>query len=93
MGSPRIHFFYALRVPEWRLAALRNRFISFAIRCALPFLKTIMLIFPKQTNCFAFCAEKLQFPQDLHPWLEWVNEQPMIRKKWTAAKYREPTEI
>ncbi|MHB1307408.1 MAG: methyltransferase domain-containing protein [Limisphaerales bacterium] len=91
LGRPRVHYFYALRVPEGRLAALKNRLISATVRAVLPLLKVFTAVFPKQTNCFAFCAEKLELPRDLHPWLEYAEGQPAIRRAWIEARYRDFT--
>lgn len=93
LGRPRLHYFYALRVPEWRLDALKNRLVSGSVRALLPLLRGFTAIFPKQANCFAFCAEKLELPRDLHPWLEFVDGHARIRRDWVEARYRNITAV
>lgn len=87
VGRPRLHYFYALRVPEQRLSWMKNRFASNLVRGLLPLLRVFTAIFPRQTNCFAFCTEKLQLPRDLHPWLTLEDGTPKPRRDWMAARY------
>lgn len=92
LGRPKLHYFYALRVPEQRLAWMKNRRAAGAIRLLLPLLKVFTTVFPRQTNCFAFCVEKLRLPRDLHPWLTVEGGAPVIRRDWVAARYHDVTQ-
>jgi len=87
LGRPQLRFFYALRVPEERLAAMKNRFAAGTLRRMLPLLRVLTFLFPRQANCFAFLVHKLQLPRDLHPWLTMDNGVPAIRREWVAARY------
>jgi SAM-dependent methyltransferase len=87
LGRPRLHYFYALRVPEQRLSWMKNRVAALAVRGLLPLLRVLTTLAPRQANNFAFCAEKVQVPRDLHPWLEQGPEGPRPSRSWLAARY------
>lgn len=89
VGRPRLEYFYALRVPEERLAAFKNRWVVGSVRALLPVLRLFTALFPRQCNCFAFALEKPQWPRDLHPWLALRDGQPVLREDWVRARYRE----
>jgi SAM-dependent methyltransferase len=87
VGRPRFHYFYALRPPQRRLNALKNRFVAGTVRALLPLLRVFTAVFPKQCNNFAWSVEKVQLPAGLHPWLTLVDGQPTIRKEWILERY------
>jgi SAM-dependent methyltransferase len=89
LARPRLHFFYALRVPEERLKAMKNRLAAGAVRALLPLLRIFTAVFPKQTNCFAFAVEKAELPRDLHPWLLMQGGQPVVNEAWFRQRYGE----
>jgi SAM-dependent methyltransferase len=89
LGRSRLHFFYALRVPEGRLKAMKNRLAAGAVRGLLPLLRIFTAVFPKQTNCFAFAVEKPELPRDLHPWLAMPAGQAVLNEAWVRERYRE----
>lgn len=87
LGVPKVHYFYALRVPAARLEGMRNRAAAAALKLLLPLLRVFTALFPGQCNNFAFAVEKLQLPRDLHPWLQWENGTPALNQKWIEARY------
>lgn len=87
LGRSRYHYFYALRVPEERLNAMKNRWVARAVWLLLPALRLLTALFPRQTNCFAFAVEKLQLPRDLHPWLRLQNGAPTVNAEWVKERY------
>ena len=87
LGRPRVRYFYALRVPEERLRATRNKWLVLAARLAIPVAKLLAAIFPRQSNCFAMLVEKPVYPQDLHPWLAMGAGGPTVNRTWLEARY------
>ncbi|MCU0247493.1 MAG: class I SAM-dependent methyltransferase [Bryobacter sp.] len=87
LGRSRVHYFYALRVPEARLKGMKNRVAASTLRILLPLLRIFTAIFPRQCNNFAFAVEKLQLPGDLHPWLAWEGGAPVLNRAWVEAHY------
>ncbi len=88
-GRSRLHFFYSLRVPEERLKAMKNRLVAGCVRGLLPMLRLFTVLFPRQTNCFAFAVEKPELPRDLHPWLVMEDGLPAISETWVRQHYGE----
>lgn len=89
LARPQLHYFYALRAPEGRLRALKNPVPRMAVQMLLPFLKVLAFLFPKQSNNFAFAAQKTDLPRVLHPWLVMVDGKPGINREWVAERYGE----
>lgn len=85
---PRVHYFYALRVPRERLDAMRNRLVAGSLKVLLPFIRLMTALFPKQCNNFAFAVEKPQLERDLHPWLALKGDHPEVDEAWVAQHYR-----
>jgi SAM-dependent methyltransferase len=86
-GEPRFRFIYALRVPWGRLRSLRNPMMLVAVVAALPLLKLLFGIVPKQANGFAFAVEKPVLPRDLHPWLAFDGQRVSVRGDWMQDRY------
>jgi SAM-dependent methyltransferase len=85
-GSPNLSFFYALRVPEARLKALKNPIVVLAVRMAVPFLNVFTFVLPKQSNNFAFAVQK-PTQNDLQPWLSIELGTPVINEAWIKSRY------
>jgi ubiquinone/menaquinone biosynthesis C-methylase UbiE len=86
-GRNRFRYFYHLRPPWERLQMMRNKFWLTAIIAAYPLLLLYTLLFPRQSNNFAFAAFKPAIPQDLHPWIQMREGQPTLDKSWVTARY------
>jgi SAM-dependent methyltransferase len=86
-GEPRFRFMYALRVPWGRLQSLRNPMLLVVVVAALPLLKLLFALLPKQANGFAFAVEKPVLPRDLHPWLVLDGDRIMVRSDWMQDRY------
>jgi hypothetical protein len=76
-GNPKFHYVYALRVPEERLRALRNRLVVSSVRALLPALRV-----------FAFAVEKPDPRVDLHRWLKVVDGEIDVDPDWIRRHYR-----
>jgi SAM-dependent methyltransferase len=87
-GPHRFVYAYALRVPWSRLETLRSRFFVLAVRAALPLLRLLFRILPKQANGFAFAVQKPRLPAELHPWLIYDRGQVALNDGWVKARYR-----
>ena len=88
-GLPRIRYFYSLRVPHGRIAAMKNRWASRTLRALLPLVRLFTKVFPRQSNCFAWLVTKIEVPRDLHPWLEMADGKPVFSVAWARRHYGE----
>jgi ubiquinone/menaquinone biosynthesis C-methylase UbiE len=88
LGAHRFVYTYAFRVNWSRLSAMRNRAFALVITAAVPALKLLFSIFPKQANGFAFAAQKPSLPTELHPWLGFEDNQIVVNNAWIEARYR-----
>jgi len=87
-GHHDFTFIHKLRIPWQQLKKRRNKLYVCAVLLALSFLKIFTKIFPKQSNCYAACVLKPEFPRDLHPWLHWDNGQIKPNHAWMANRYK-----
>jgi SAM-dependent methyltransferase len=86
-GNPRFIYRYGLRVPWSRLEGMNRRIFYHLVRVLLPLLRGLFLCVPGQANGFAFAALKPKIPQDLHPWLESKDGQPVPNREWMRQRY------
>ncbi|MCP5518291.1 MAG: methyltransferase domain-containing protein [Verrucomicrobiales bacterium] len=87
-AAPRIHYFYALRLPHERLEAMRNRAVARTLKLFLPVIRALTTVFPRQCNNFAFAAEKDHSAANLHPWLKLRDGETVIDADWVGRHYR-----
>ena len=88
-GEPSFRYFYALRIPQERLSAMRSPVQRRAMERGLPVLRGMARMFPKQANGFAFAITKPILPRDLHPWLRTEAQSGAIGPDpgWFAGEY------
>ena len=77
----RFRYFSALRVPEGRMRAMKNRFVAGALRALLPAVRVFAAMFPKQSNCFAFAITK---GGELRPWMK---DEVTVDAEWVGRRY------
>jgi SAM-dependent methyltransferase len=87
VAEHRYRFFYALRVPWYQLRHARNKLKLAAVVAALPFLKLFTLVFPRESNNFAFAVLKPSLPNRMHPWLRYEGGEVRINREWVEGKY------
>jgi len=80
-GRAEFRYFSALRVPEKRIRAMKNRFAARSLAALLPAARLFAAVFPKQSNCFAFAITKVG---ELHPWM--VDEKT-VNAEWVGRRY------
>jgi SAM-dependent methyltransferase len=90
-APPKIHYFYALRVPQERLDAMRNRLVATSVKLLLPLIRLVTMLFPKQCNNFAFVVEKARPQSEMHPWLRLKDGKIGMDEAWVARHYRGTT--
>jgi hypothetical protein len=89
VARPRFHYFYALRVPEEKLRASKNKVMVATARLVIPVLRLATRLFPKLGNGFAFAVEKPVLPRDVQPWLRVAEGRPAIDPAWVRQRYGE----
>ncbi len=87
-GEPTFRYFYALRIPQDRLNALRSPVQRRLVERGLPVMRGLARVFPKQSNGFAFAITKPTLPRDLHPWLTVQSGAITPDRQWFADEYR-----
>jgi SAM-dependent methyltransferase len=87
VGPHRFVYAYAMRVPWSRLTGLRNPLFGWAVWAGLPILRLVFRLFPRQANGFAFAVQKPRLPNQLHPWLRFVDGRPTVNQAWIDARY------
>lgn len=90
VARPRFRYFYALRVPESRMAMMKRRLLPTVLKLSLPVLRLFTALFPRQSNCFGFVIFKPELPADLQPWLRLEQGQPVVDRDWVSRQYRKP---
>jgi SAM-dependent methyltransferase len=86
-GRHRFIYFYQIRVPWARLRMLKNKLWYFSLLAALPALKMMQWIFPRQSNTFGFAVFKPDPAKDLQPWIQHSNGQLRVDKAWLSSRY------
>jgi SAM-dependent methyltransferase len=92
-GRAGFRYFSALRVPEGRMRAMKNRMVAGTLQAVLPGARLIAALFPQQGNCFAFAITKAR---ELHPWMkdevtvdaDWVKRHYAVERFASVAKTR-----
>jgi ubiquinone/menaquinone biosynthesis C-methylase UbiE len=88
-GRHYFKFVYKTRLPVTQLKGRKNPLFYYAALVALPIVKTLSSIFPRQVNNnFAAIVLKPKLPQDLHPWLTWEEDGVKLNKQWLTNRYK-----
>jgi hypothetical protein len=86
-GRHRFKFYHRLRIPWGALKGRRNKIYIAAALLALPVLKILGWLFPRQTNNFAAVVLKPARAEDTFPWLMKDAGEYHLNKSWLARKY------
>jgi SAM-dependent methyltransferase len=89
LARAKFRYFYALRVPEARLQALKNPAVRWLARIVVPVMRAVGWLWPSQTNCFAFAVLKPKLPGELQPWLESTPSGAVPKRTWFEQRYNE----
>lgn len=87
-GRHRFMYFYQMRIPWGRLRMLRNKLQFAMMLVALPALKVVSLLFPRQSNTFGFAILKPSIEHDLQPWLHRENNEIKVNPSWFSQRYK-----
>lgn len=80
-------FFHQLRIPWTQLKGRKKRIFLFAAVFALPVLRLLAFLSPKQCNNFAAVVLKPEVPQDLQPWLLTGADGLGLNRSWLEKRY------
>ncbi|MSU32133.1 MAG: methyltransferase domain-containing protein [Pedosphaera sp.] len=83
----RFNYAYAIRPPSGA-ASSSNPLIRASLRLAIPLSRLLALIFPSQTNCFAFAVIKPSLPEGSPKWVRWTDGRPEMNPEWAQSNYK-----
>jgi SAM-dependent methyltransferase len=86
-GRNRFLYFYALRIPWGRFRVMKNRLLGGVLLAAAPLLKLASLVFPRESNNFAFAVLKPALPREMHPWLRAEGDGIALNREWVQNVY------
>jgi len=84
----RFIYFRQMRIPWGHYRLMKNKLKLAAIILALPVLRILTWLFPRQSNTFGFAVIK-PADRDMHPWLQRNNGEFKLNSAWFEERYRD----
>src|SRR5258708_4206359 len=88
VGKHRFRYFYRLRVPWERTQLMNSHLLYLAFAVLTPLARLFTLVFPRESNNFAFVVQKPDLPGGLFTWLKPESDDIRLDTAWVKQRSR-----
>ncbi len=88
-GEHTFQFIHKMNIPWTQLMGRKKKLAYYAVLLAVPLLKIIEIMAPKQSTGFAAVVLKPELPRNLHPWLYMEAGEIKLNLEWLENRYGE----